>query len=67
MEKVHSEHVHDATLVNATGTSAEDDSFFLGPSNQNRFFVMATTSHEAKAIIRGLLSVKGQRVERRGA
>ena len=45
MEKVHYEHVHSATLVNATEASAEDDSFFLGPSHQNRFVVVATTSH----------------------
>ena len=45
IEKVHSEHVHSATLVNAAGASAEDGSFFLGPSLQKRFVVKATTSH----------------------
>ena len=43
--EVHYEHVHGAALVNATEAPAEDDSIFLGPSYQNRFVVMATTSH----------------------
>ena len=67
MEKVHGEHVHSATLVNATEASAVDDSFLLGPSHQNRFVVMATTSHESKGHHSRASFGEEARVERKGA
>ena len=45
MKKVHSEHAHGAAPVNAARASAGHGPFFLGPSQQGFFVVMATTSH----------------------